>query len=100
MKINFRSVVEVLAWVSLPVIVFAEAYTSTMCWEATCINLFVYSLIPVSFIILAVNSCMKKNYQAVIVFLVLIYISCMSLYQHWQYGQTSHGPQHPDYSWR
>jgi len=81
---NFKKIINILAWIAIPAIVIGFISNQKFCINVSCTDLGWYSLVPIGFIILLINSISKKDYQTSIVILfvtVFAVQSFLGLYQ-------------------
>ena len=62
----------------IPAIFFGWATQFNFCFDASCTNLAIYSLVPIGLIILLLNSILKKDYQIALLLLLLVLVSFFS----------------------
>lgn len=81
---NFKKIVNILAWIAIPAIAFGYISNQKFCIDVTCTDLTLYSLVPVGFFILLISSISKKDYQTSVVILIVTILAVQSflgLYQ-------------------
>ena len=76
---TFKKIINVLAWIALPAMAIGYLTPRKLCLDISCANLISYSLIPLGFLILCINSIIKKDYQVSIVLLIMTVLSIYSV---------------------
>ena len=83
MNMNYKKIINILAWISIPAIFFGYVLNPKFCLDVTCTDLALRSLVPVGFIILLVNSIFKKDYQMSIALIIITFFAVQSFFGLW-----------------
>lgn len=93
---NFNKIINILAWIAIPAILFGYTLNQKFCLDVSCTDLTLYSLVPIGFIILLVNSISKKDYQTSVLLLIITIFTVQDFFDLYQrHSQPSVPPVAP-----